>query len=465
MMAGIVGLQREDKKTVKRMLSQIFYRGDSGSKIIQQDGFTIGAVWPDSQMSPVPKILKTKAVWDANQPPLPDPSNLQQNREPFTLASLVKPGELFVARDALGVNPLYYSFTNTGDFCFASEVKALLDVSTDVREFPPNTWYSSEDGFTQFASIEDDIDIEENMDEIAIGLQMRLDQAVCKCINDTEIGAWLSGGLDSSAIVALVRPHAAVLHTFAAGMPGASDLVYAREVADHFNSQHHEIIVSLPEILKVLPEVIYHLESFDALLVRSAITNYLVAGKAAEYVKTSFSGEGADELFAGYSHFRNIPEEDIDQEMRQLTRALHNTALQRVDRSAAAHGLVVHVPFLDPEVVAYAQAIPASFKLKRQPKTIEKYILRKALEGILPKSVLWRKKTKFWQGTGLGELLSDYAQNEISQSEFLQERTLPNGWILNTKEELLYYRIFRSHFSGVEELDWMGRTQGAPVEK
>ena len=465
-MAGIVGLERADKKFVKRMLSQISHRGDHGSKIIQQDGMTIGAVWPDAQLSPVPGILNNKAVWDANQPPIPDQSNLQQAHEPFTLASLAKTGELFVARDALGVNPLYFSYTESGDFCFASEVKALLEVSNDIREFPPKTWYSSQDGFHEFPGFDNDVGIQEqNMHEIAMGLQMRLDQAVCKRINRPEIGAWLSGGLDSSAIVGLIRPHAVVLHTFAAGMRGASDLVFAREVADYFNTQHHEIIITMPEVLKVLPEVIYHLESFDALLVRSTITNYLVASKAAEYVKTSFSGEGADELFAGYSHFLNIPEEDIDQEMQQLTQSLHNTALQRVDRSAAAHGLVVHVPFLDPDVVAYAQAIPASLKLKRQPKTIEKYILRKALEGILPKSVLWRKKTKFWQGTGLGELLSDHARNAISDADFSQERMLPNGWQLNTKEELFYYRIFKSHFSDLEKLDWMGRTQNAPVEE
>ena len=463
-MAGIVGMQSADKKAVRKMLSQISHRGDRGNKIIQQDGITLGAVWPDSQISPVPGILKTRAVWDANQPPLPEPGNLQKAREPFTLASLAKPGELFVARDALGINPLYYSYTDSGEFCFASEVKALLEVSSDVREFPPQTWYSNEWGFNQFIMMEDEAGFDENLDEIAMGLQMRLDQAVCNRIDTAEIGAWLSGGLDSSAIVALVRPHAEVLHTFAAGMPEASDLVYAREVADHFNTQHHEIIFSMPEVLKVLPEVIYHLESFDALLVRSTITNYLVARKAAEYVQTSFSGEGADELFAGYSYFRSLPEEAVDKEMHQLTQSLHNTALQRVDRSAAAHGLVVHVPFLDPDVVAFAQMIPASFKLKRQPKMIEKYILRKALDGILPNSVLWRKKTKFWQGTGLGESLSDYAQNKISQAAFSQERKLPNGWVLNSKEELYYYRIFKSHFSGLEKLDWMGRTKGAPVE-
>ena len=464
-MAGILGLQNADTETVRRMLLKISHRGDHGVKIIERDGATLGAVWPKSQLSPVPGALKTNAVWDANQPPLPDPNGVQQAREPFTLASLVKPGELFVARDALGINPLYYSYTDSGDFCFASEVKAMLAVSQDVREFPPKTWYTSEDGFNPFVNLENHAIKEGTMEEMVLGLQMRLDQAVCKRIDCPEIGAWLSGGLDSSAIVALVRPHVAVLHTFAAGMPGAPDLVNAQEMADYSDTQHHEIRISIPEVLKVLPEVIYYLESFDALLVRSAVTNYLVAKKAADFVKVSFSGEGADELFAGYRHFHHLPEGAIDDETRQLTQSLHNTSLQRVDRSAAAHGLVVHVPFLDPEVVAYAQEIPASYKLKRQPRMVEKFILRKALDGVLPESVLWREKTKFWQGTGLGKSLSEYAQRKISRSDFLRERTLPNGWVLNTKEELFYYRIFRSHFSGLENLDWMGRTQGAPVEK
>ena len=463
-MAGIVGLQKADKETVRRMLSQISHRGDHGVKIIQRDGTTLGAVWPETQLCPVPGALKTNAVWDANQPPLPDPSGVKDALEPFTLASLVKPGELFVARDALGVNPHYYSYTDSGDFCFASEVKAMLEVSQDVREFPPNTWYSNEEGFNSFVSLENHNGKEEPLEELVLALQMRLDQAVCKRIDRPEIGAWLSGGLDSSAIVALVRPHASVLHTFAAGMPGAPDLFYAQEVADYFETQHHEILISMSEVLKVLPEVIYYLESFDALLVRSAVTNYLVAKKAADFVQVSFSGEGADELFAGYRHFHNLPEDAIDDETRQLTQSMHNTSLQRVDRSAAAHGLVVHVPFLDPEVVAYAQTIPASYKLKRHPRMVEKFILRKALDGILPESVLWREKTKFWQGTGLGESLSEFAQREISRSDFMRERTLPNGWVLNTKEELFYYRIFRAHFSGLETLNWMGRTQGAPVE-
>lgn len=462
-MAGIVGMQKADKATVAQMLKKISHRGDDGFKIIEQDGITLGAVWPEAQRTPVPTVLKAHAVWDAARPPLPDLNGVRSARSPFAMASLDELDGLFVARDALGINPLYYSYTDTGHFCFASEVKAFLDVAQAVREFPPQTWYSSVHGFAQYPRSGSLRIGNKSPERIALELQMRLDHAVCQRIDRPVMGAWLSGGLDSSAIVALVRPHVNELHTFAAGKVGAPDLRYAREVAEQFDTHHHEIIVTLPQVLQVLPEVIYHLESFDALLVRSAVTNYLVAEKAADYVDVSFSGEGADELFAGYRYLSRLAADELDKEMQDLTTSLHNTALQRVDRSASAHGLVVHVPFLDPDVVAYAQAIPASLKLVRDPGIIEKFILRKAMEGILPDSVLWRKKTKFWQGTGLGETLAEYAENAVTQSDFVRERKLPNGWLLNTKEELFYYRIFKTYFDGLEKMDWMGRTKSAPV--
>ena len=139
---------------------------------------------------------------------------------------------------------------------------------------------------------------------------------------------------------------------------------------------------------------------------------------------------------------------------------LHNTALQRVDRFASAHGTVAHVAFLNPEVVAYALQIPAEFKLR---DGVEKWILRWALDGALPESVLNRTKAKFWEGAGVGDLLAEYAKGQISDADFRAERKLANGWTLNTKEELLYYRIFREHFGELEDLAWMGRTKGAPM--
>ncbi|GAI77491.1 unnamed protein product [marine sediment metagenome] len=144
-------------------------------------------------------------------------------------------------------------------------------------------------------------------------------------------------------------------------------------------------------------------------------------------------------------------------ELIDITKCLHNTALQRVDRSASAHGTVAHVCFLDPEVVDYALRIPAEYKLR---DNVEKWILRVAFDDMLPEQVLNRKKSKFWEGAGVGELMSDYADSTITDDDFRRERILKNGWIINSKEELFYYRIFREQFGELENLSWMGRTKG-----
>jgi asparagine synthase (glutamine-hydrolysing) len=298
--------------------------------------------------------------------------------------------------------------------------------------------------------------------QIASELRLRLEQAVCKRVDNEVMGCWLSGGLDSSAMAALARPHVQELHTFSAGLAGAPDLEFARQVAEFLNAEYHEVCVTLDEILAVLPQVIYHLESFDALLVRSSVTNYLAAQRAADYVGAVFSGEGADELFAGYAYLEKVEPDQLSDELTDITQRLHNTALQRVDRSASAHGLVAHVPFLDPDVVEHARHIPAPLKLKKEKRMVEKWILRRALIDALPAKVLWRRKAKFWQGAGVGELLAQYAEEQITDEDFRQERTLLNEWTLNTKEELMYYRIFEEHFGKLGDLSWMGRTKGAP---
>jgi asparagine synthase (glutamine-hydrolysing) len=136
---------------------------------------------------------------------------------------------------------------------------------------------------------------------------------------------------------------------------------------------------------------------------------------------------------------------------------MHNTALQRVDRSASAFGTTAHVIFADPEVFEFALRIPKELKLN---DGVEKWILRKAMDGLLPESILTRTKAKFLEGAGVGTLISEYASEKISDSDFKTERKLRNGWILNTKEELLYYRIFKDHFGEQDQLSWMGRTKG-----
>ena len=304
-------------------------------------------------------------------------------------------------------------------------------------------------------------EISDSPEQVAAQLHARLETSVRKRISGKIFGSWLSGGLDSSTLAALARPHVRTLHTFAAGIPGAPDLDHAREVAEFIKSEHHEAIVNLEEMVAALPRVIFHLESFDALLVRSSITNYLVAQLASDYVSDVYSGEAGDELFAGYAYLKDLDPAKLQKELIDITGRLHNTALQRVDRSASAHGTVAHTAFTDPEVVQYAITIPVKFKLR---DGVEKWILRRAMDGSLPQRVLNRTKAKFWVGAGVGDLLAARAEETITDDDFSRERALPDGILINTKEELMYYRIFAEHFGKTRDLVWMGRTKGAPRE-
>lgn len=443
------------------MLGKIAHRGTDGDKILEQDGITLGAVWPAAQNVPTAAVLRREAAWDGSRPPLPDPLALGKNWDPFALAAYTPKG-LFLARDPLGVRPLYYGKMDGGVLCFASEVKSLLQVTCEIREFPPGSWYQENDGFHSFTQLNVGEMLNGDTDEIAHGLRLRLEQAVVRRIDGEVMGSWLSGGLDSSVIAALARPYVQTLHTFAGGLAGAPDLACARQVADYLGTEHHEVIVSENDLLCALPDVIYYLESFDALLVRSTVVNYLVAREAANYVGSAFSGEGGDELFAGYAYLEGMPAERLSDELIDITQRLHNTALQRVDRSASAHGLVARVPFLDADLVSYVTRIPPSLKLYQGDPAIEKWILRRALEGALPEEILWRRKAKFWEGSGVGENLAQLVSEQVSPADFARERRLENGWVLNTREELAYYRIFREHFGELSDLEWMGRTKGAP---
>jgi len=291
-------------------------------------------------------------------------------------------------------------------------------------------------------------------------LAEHLRNAVKRAIpENSEVGVWLSGGVDSSVIAALARPFVDRLYTFSAGIEGAPDLEYARQVAEYIGAEHHEHIYKFEDMHRVLGNVIYHLESFDAPLVHSAVSNYLVSELASDYVPFVFSGEGGDELFAGYSYQKAFSSEvELTLSIQEAIAALHNTALQRVDRSATAHQTGVAVPFLDPDVVRYALAIPARWKI-RGPQEMEKWPLRESLVDALPDEVIWRGKSKFWEGSGSGETLTNFAEQEISDEVFDAERDLGKEGQLHSKEELMYYRIFREYFGDSIPLTEVGRTQ------
>lgn len=445
-MSGIAGIAAPNEKArVDRMLDKLAHRGRSSRAVIEADAGTIGAVW--GAVQPYSASGDGHAVGDA----------LGGAR--WARARIVGK-RLVLERDLVGVAPLYYSRTAEGQLCFASEVKALLELSRDIHELSPGCRYDGED-LERFFELAERPPLAGTPVVLAAELRERLATAVAGGLQTGcgEIGTWLSGGLDSSAITALVRPHVKELHTFASGLSGAPDLHHARVAAEYLKTTHHDVIVSPKELFAALSRVIYHLESFDALLVRSSITNFLAAQRAADYVSAVFSGEGGDELFAGYEYLGSIPSDQLAGELLDITGRLHNTALQRVDRCAAAHGLVAHVPFLDPAVVDCALRIPTEYKLRAG---VEKWILRQAMEGLLPDPILHRKKAKFWEGAGVGEQLAEHADASITDADFRRERTLPNGCAINTKEELMYYRVFQQHFGPIEDLSWMGRTKGAP---
>lgn len=466
-MAGIAGIIGEKtdglQNIVNDMAQKISHRGTEHHKIINSDGTCLEAFWNAIESLPVPVPLHKSAVWDGVGTPIPDVNNLASHKTPFAVAAFTADG-LLLARDLLGIKPLYYGLCPYG-LAFASEVKSLLQVTGDIHEFPPGSM-SINGGIPQkFTGLIPDPTINQETGRQVTGLRLRLEQAVIRQIHSEEMGSWLSGGLDSSAIAALARPFVRKLHSFVSGVDGAEDLQYGKQMAEFLGSVHHELVVTIDDMLAALPDVIFHLESFDALLVRSSVTNFLTAKMASDYVGSVFSGEGGDELFAGYDYIKDIPPEHITAELEDIIMRLHNTALQRVDRCSQAFGITAFVPFLDLDVLEYALAIPAGNKLFRGTNPpIEKWILRKAVEDILPQSVLWRPKSKFWQGAGVVDLMEQYAKNTISDTDFSRERNLPNGWKLNNKEELMYYRIFREHFGALEYLDWMGRTKGVTPE-
>jgi len=249
------------------------------------------------------------------------------------------------------------------------------------------------------------------------------------------------------------------LYTFSGGLENSSDFKYARIVAEKIKSEHLEIVVTYDEIIKALPQVIYHLESFDAYLVRSTIINYIVTSKAKTYIDHVFSGESGDEFFAGYDYLKSIQLNELPNELIKITKALSNTAFQRVDRSAYSHGIIPHLPFSDPEVVNYSLKIPPELKIHNG---IEKWILRESARDILPDEILNRPKEKFWQGSGIKNILEDYAEQKITNDDFRLNRNLKNGFTIRTKEEFLYYKIFEEHFGEFENFHWLGFTNITP---
>jgi len=374
---------------------------------------------------------------------------------------------VIAARDPVGLKPLYYAEDEGAVMYFASEIKALTDISEDIKTFPPGYYYHSDEGFVKYykkpvLSSNGDISVEEAISKVK---ELLVNAAEKHYEDNKKLGLYLSGGIDSSVVAAAASEIADDIDTFSVGMDTSEDLPNARLVARYLGTNHHEYIYKPEEMLKVLPEVIYYLESFDMYLVRSSIANYLVSKIARESgVDLVFCGEGGDELFAGYHYLKDFEPEEIENELLKLTFNGHNNGFQRVDRMTAAHSLDGHMPIMDNEVAEFAYGLPVEWKIYEEGgKKIEKWILRKAFEDDLPEEIVWRKKAKFFKGAGSADILKQFAEQRISDEEFEREKQIDDDFVLRSKEELYYYRIFKEYFPHKSILETIGRT--ATVKK
>ena len=374
--------------------------------------------------------------------------------------------EYFIARDHIGIIPLYMGWDGNGTFYVASELKALEGVCSKIELFPPGHYLHSSDQTPvkwydkEWESYEA---VKNNQTSIA-DLHDALSDAVHRqLMSDVPYGVLLSGGLDSSITSALAKKFAAKrvesddtqaawwpqLHSFSVGLEGSPDLAAAQEVAKHIGTVHHEIKFTIQEGLDAIREVIYHLETYDITTIRASTPMYLMARAIkALGIKMVLSGEGADELFGGYLYFHKAPnaQEFHEETVRKLDK-LHQYDCLRANKSLAAWGIEGRVPFLDKQFIEVAMRLNPKDKMITQER-MEKWVLRKAFEEYLPESVAWRQKEQFSDGVGYSwiDTLKELVEEEVTDEQMTNAHHRFPVQTPQNKEEFYYRTIFESHF-------------------
>src|SRR4051794_38917487 len=382
------------------------------------------------------------------------PAALARLNGMFAFVMAGRDGRFVAARDPVGIKPLYWA--RRGESVrFASEMHAFdPEWQAAVAPFPPGCAWTPEAGLVRFASaVPAAIEPVTDPEALLQGTRDVLVHAVeAQMMGDVPVGVFLSGGLDSSLVAAIAarcaRRRGRRLQTFAVGTEESPDLAAARTVAEHLGCDHVEVTYTAAEALESLPNVVRAIESFDPGLVRSAVPNYMLARTTRQHVKVVLTGEGADELFAGYDYMREFTEPAaLHAELERTVRSLHNLNLQRCDRVTMAHAVEARVPFLDRTVIAWALRVPPAAKMARPPEP-EKRLLREAFEGWLPDGLLWRQKAEFGDGSGARDVLSRAVEATVSDAELEAERGAVDP-PLRTKEEVAYYRVWRDHLQGI----------------
>lgn len=351
---------------------------------------------------------------------------------------------VWAARDRVGVRPLFWTRTKDG-IAFASEMKGLLQFNNKIEIFPPGHLYDSKlDAFVSWAPNYWDCPID-NSDEGSIQDELfsTMFSAVERRVTNTErpVGFFLSGGLDSSIIAALGQQALGSAHrirTFSIGLKDSPDLIAAREMAEFLDSDHTEVLFTIEEGLAALKQVVRHTETFDTTTIRASTPMFLLSKYIKENtdIRVVLSGEGSDELFGGYLYFHGAPSmNDFHYETMRLVRDVHMFDVLRADRTTAAHGLELRVPFFDKNVISFAmEGFDPHLKLPRDG--FEKWILRKTFQYILPHSIAWRQKNGMSDAVGYGwaDALRNYGEHNYKKM-FLEifgrknEHVVPYQWM------------------------------------
>ena len=374
--------------------------------------------------------------------------------------------EFLIARDPIGVIPLYIGYDSDGKVLVASELKALEGQCERYEPFLPGHYYwSREPGMRRYYQ-RDWMDYQAVRDNGASAADIRagLTDAVRRqLMSDVPYGVLLSGGLDSSVISAIACRYSEMriedesrtkaywprLHSFAVGLKGAPDLAKARLVADHIGTVHHEINYTIEEGLDAIRDVIYNIETYDVTTVRASTPMYLLARVIKSMgIKMVLSGEGADEIFGGYLYFHKAPSAEAfhEETVRKLSK-LHQYDCLRANKSLSAWGVEGRVPFLDKEFLDIAMRTNPAAKMC-QGKTVEKRIVREAFADMLPQEVAWRQKEQFSDGVGYSwiDTLKAVTSAAVSDEQMAHaaERFPVNP--PRNKEEYYYRSIFAEHF-------------------
>jgi len=374
--------------------------------------------------------------------------------------------DLFAARDLLGIKTLFYGWKGKTLY-LASELKGVLQVTKEVYEFPNGHYMDRSGRLTKFAELPKSPPKfwDSSVDEMAGDIREIIERSFRSRVDfDVPTGGLLSGGMDSSVINYLASKaykekfgQSARLQTFAIGVGESEDIRNARIIASYIHSEHHELIVDLKQMLEVLPEVIYYLESFDPSLVRSSVSNYLISRYAKEQgIQVLLSGEGGDEVFCGYKYLALCLAEELFSKQMECLSFLHNNASLRLDRMNMCNSIRVVTPLISGELLEYSMAIPSQYKQKPEAdQKIEKWIFRKAYENLLPESIVWRSKQEFSQGSGSADLLITYFEEQTPDHELTEAQD--NYSIIRSKEELQYFRLFTKHFGADCAVDTVGQ--------